>query len=66
MPPEAFKVPAYSSKIDIFSTGVLVVQIITCRFPEPTARHMPVKDPKHKDPIFVCLSVVQKTLEGYI
>ena len=53
MPPEAFKVPAYSSKIDIFSTGVLMVQIITRQFPNPTTRHNAVNDPNYKEPILV-------------
>ena len=53
MPPEAFKVPAYSTKIDIFSTGVLMVQIITRQFPKPTARHNAVNDPNYKEPILV-------------
>jgi len=34
MPPEAFKVPpVYSEKLDVFSYGVLVVQIMTRKFP---------------------------------
>ena len=36
MPPEALcSIPEYSSKLDIFSFGVLMVQIITTRFPDP-------------------------------
>ena len=53
MPPEAFKVSVYSSKIDIFSTGVLMVQIITRQFPRPTTRHNAVNDLKYKEPILV-------------
>ena len=37
MPPEALRVNArYSDKLDTFSTGVLLVQIITRKFPSPT------------------------------
>ena len=37
MPPEALRVkPRYSDKLDTFSLGVLVVQIITRTFPAPT------------------------------
>ena len=37
MPPEIFLVDvSYSSKVDIFSAGVLTIQIITRKFPAPT------------------------------
>ena len=36
MPPEALKVPpVYSKKLDIFSSGVVAVQIVTRNFPDP-------------------------------
>lgn len=36
MPPEALdNSPAYSFKLDVFSFGVLVIQILTCKFPNP-------------------------------
>ena len=36
MPPEALKVPpVYSKKLDVFSSGVVAVQIITRNFPDP-------------------------------
>ena len=39
MSPEALnEVPSYTKKLDVFSLGVLVVQILTRLFPEPTAR----------------------------
>ena len=60
MPPEAFKVPAYSSKIDIFSTGVLMVQIITRQFPKPTTRHNAVNDPNYKKPILVSVPELER------
>lgn len=40
MSPEALRIPpTYSEKLDVFSLGVLMVQIVTCKFPTP-------KDPK--------------------
>lgn len=40
MSPEALRTPpVYSEKLDVFSLGVLMVQIVTCKFPTP-------KDPK--------------------
>ena len=37
MPPETFLTcPTYSIKVDIFSAGVLIVQIVTREFPTPT------------------------------
>ena len=36
MPPEALKVPpVYSNKLDVFSSGVVAVQIMTRNFPDP-------------------------------
>ena len=46
MPPEAVQDnPIYTSKIDCFSFGVLVVQILTRQFPNPSNRrvHVPVQ-----------------------
>ena len=41
MPPEAFtNPPHYTEKLDIFSFGVLVVQIITRKFPSPKYRYV--------------------------
>ena len=54
MPPEVFvKAPSYSDKIDVFSTGVLIVQIITRKFPTPTDAHRRVRDSKYKGEILV-------------
>ena len=37
MPPEIYLLdPTYSHKVDIFSVGVLIIQIITLNFPAPT------------------------------
>lgn len=39
MPPEALdEPPVYSKSLDIFSFGVLIIQINSCRFPSPTNR----------------------------
>ena len=54
MPPEALvKAAAYSHKIDVFSTGVLIVQIITRQYPNPTDPHNFVHDPNYSVPILV-------------
>ena len=46
MPPEALHPqPRYSDKIDSFSIGVLLVQIITRNFPAPTAASIAREDP---------------------
>ena len=45
MPPEALRAkPHYSDKLDTFSTGVLVIQIITRRFPTPTDAEKVMED----------------------
>ena len=46
MPPEALRAqPRYSDKIDTFSIGVLLVQIVTRNFPAPTAASITREDP---------------------
>ena len=46
MPPEALRSrPRYSDKLDTFSAGVLIVQIITRRFPTPTDAEIIMDDP---------------------
>ena len=48
MPPEALiKPPNYSSKLDCFSFGVLGIQIVTRKFPNPGDASMYIKDPKY-------------------
>ena len=47
MSPEAMiEPPTYSEKLDVFSSGVIAVQIITQQFPEPTSSMMRRDDPK--------------------
>ena len=56
MSPEALsEEPAYTKKLDVFSLGVLVVQILTREFPAPTARFKKM-DVSH-DPKFNCKTV---------
>ena len=46
MPPEALRPqPRYSDKIDTFSIGVLILQIVTRKFPSPTAASTTREDP---------------------
>ena len=46
MPPEALRAkPRYSDKLDTFSLGVLVIQIITRTFPDPTDAEIVMEDP---------------------
>ena len=45
MPPEALRSkPRYSDKLDIFSLGVLIIQIITRAFPTPTDSEIVMED----------------------
>ena len=46
MPPEALRLdPRYSEKLDTFSLGVLMIQIITRKFPSPTKHQKEKEDP---------------------
>ena len=46
MPPEALRPQRrYSDKIDTFSIGVLLLQIVTRKFPAPTAEFVTKTDP---------------------
>ena len=46
MPPEALRAkPRYSDKLDIFSLGVLIIQIITRTCPAPTDSEIVMEDP---------------------
>ena len=48
MPPEALdQPPSYTDKLDIFSFGVLLVQIMTRQFPDPGPRFQ--VDPQYRD-----------------
>ena len=48
MPPEALKVPpVYSEKLDVFSSGVVAVQIMTRHFPDPGPAMMEMEDARY-------------------
>ena len=48
MPPEALSdEPEYTDKLDCFSLGVLMIQMITRNFPKPTKATVTVRDPKY-------------------
>ena len=48
MPPEALITPPnYSSKLDCFSLGVLAIQIVTRKFPNPGDAYTYIKEPKY-------------------
>ena len=52
MSPEALdESPTYTDKLDIFSFGVLLVQIMTRQFPNPTDRFQVIDDPRYSDKI---------------
>ena len=54
MPPETLlNATGYSNKIDVFSTGVLMVQIITRQFPDPKDPHRKVQDSNYKATILI-------------
>ena len=48
MPPEALQdSPTYTEKLDSFQEGVLMVQIITRKFPDPGPAMIPVRDERY-------------------
>ena len=52
MSPEALdEAKVYTNKLDIFSFGVIVVQILTRQFPNPTNRFRLVSVPQFKEPL---------------
>ena len=52
MSPEALdEAKSYTSKLDVFSFGVIVVQILTRQFPNPTDRFRLVSVPQFKEPL---------------
>ena len=44
MPPEALSKPRYTEKIDCFSFGVLIVQILTRSYPNPKDQFVPINN----------------------
>ncbi|KAL5503011.1 hypothetical protein EMCRGX_G009886 [Ephydatia muelleri] len=54
MSPESLETPPiYSVKLDTFSFGVLTIQVLTCRFPDPSPPKKKIRDPKYSAPIEV-------------
>ena len=52
MSPEALdEAKSYTAKLDIFSFGVIVIQILTRQFPNPTDRFRIVHDPRYDDEV---------------
>ena len=52
MSPEALdEAKSYTAKLDIFSFGVIVIQILTRQFPNPTERFCTVHDPRYDDEV---------------
>ena len=50
MSPEALnEAKSYTAKLDIFSFGVIVIQILTRQFPNPTDRYRTVHDPQNEE-----------------
>ena len=52
MSPEALdEAKSYTAKLDIFSFGVIVIQILTRQFPNPTDRFCTIHDPRYDDEV---------------
>ena len=52
MSPEALdEAKSYTAKLDIFSFGVIVIQILTRQFPNPTDRFRIVHDPRYDEEV---------------
>ena len=52
MSPEALdQAKSYTAKLDIFSFGVIVIQILTRQFPNPTDRFRTVPDPRYDEEV---------------
>ena len=61
MSPEALdEPPSYTEKLDIFSFGVLLVQIMTRKFPDPGPRFRAIHDPRYPTPVRVPIREVER------
>ena len=60
MSPEALdEPPVYTEKLDTFSFGVLLVQIGSRQFPEPTDRFKRIEVPNPQNPHYMIKALVQ-------
>ena len=60
MPPEAIKEkPVYTEKVDCFSFGVIIVQILSRKFPAPEDRFKPIEDSQMGQNIVVIVPEVE-------
>ena len=63
MSPEALAIPPqYSNKLDIFSFGVLIIQILTRQFPDPgpAKKKVKVNDPNYPMPVEVPIPELER------
>ena len=61
MPPEAVvDKPVYTEKIDCFSLGVITIQVLTQKFPEPGERMMTITDPRYPRPLKMNVPEVER------
>ena len=62
MPPEAVEdKPVYTEKIDCFSFGVLILQILTRQFPKPGDRQVTLNDPRYpQGSVKLCVPEIER------
>ena len=62
MPPEAVQdKPVYTEKIDCFSFGVIIVQIVTRQFPKPGDRLITLSDPRYpQGAVKLCVPEIER------
>ena len=60
MSPEAFDCAHYTAKLDVFSFGVIVIQILTRQFPNPTDRFRIVHVPQFDEEVRVLVPETER------
>ena len=61
MPPEALRDhPVYSNKLDCFSLGVVTIQTLTRKFPDPGSACKRVNDPNYPHPVEVPIPEIER------